>query len=101
LLLNNTLTVESGIPNSHSQFGWNEFTNNVITTIDQKLNNVVFVLWGNFAKSKLSLLTNKNNYVITAPHPSPLSAHYGFFGSKPFSKINDWLVKCQKTAINW
>ncbi len=101
LLLNNSLSVTQILPNSHLKFGWNTFTNNIIKEIDSKLNGVVFVLWGNFAKTKIDLLTNKNNFVLTASHPSPLSASNGFFGCKHFSKINKILLENNKSPINW
>jgi uracil-DNA glycosylase len=99
LLLNNTLTVEETKPNSHSDFGWTEFTDDIIKYIDGNYHHVVFVLWGNFARTKKNLI--KNNYIIESAHPSPLSAYNGFFGSKPFSKINNYLVENKIKPINW
>lgn len=101
LLLNNALSVTKDQPNSHLKFGWNIFTDNIINQIDLNLNGVIFVLWGNFAKTKIKLLTNKNNYVISSAHPSPLSAYHGFFGSKCFSKINEILQKNGDKPIKW
>ena len=101
LLLNNTLSVTKDQPNSHLKFGWDIFTNNIIREIDQKNNGVIFVLWGKFARAKINFIKNKNNYILTAAHPSPLSATYGFFGCKHFSKINSILVKNNKKPIIW
>jgi uracil-DNA glycosylase len=88
-------------PNSHLGFGWEIFTDNVIRYINQHLPHVVYVLWGNYAKSKKYLITNSQHLVLTASHPSPLSAYYGFFGSKPFSKINAYLAQHNLKTINW
>lgn len=101
LLLNNALSVTKGRPNSHLKFGWSTFTNNIIKEIDTNLNGIIFVLWGNFAQAKEKLLTNKNNYVLKAAHPSPLSCHHGFYGCKHFSKINQILKKNNKKIIYW
>lgn len=101
LLLNNALSVTKDKPNSHLKFGWNTFTNNIIEEIDSKNNGVIFVLWGNFAKTKIPLIKNKQNYFLTAAHPSPLSATHGFFGCKHFSKINNILIKNNKKPIIW
>ncbi len=101
LLLNNALTVTRDKPNSHLKFGWDTFTNNIIKEIDTNLDGVIFVLWGNFAQAKEKLLANKNNYVLKAAHPSPLSCHYGFYGCKHFSKINEILKKNNKKIILW
>lgn len=99
LLLNSTLTVEKDKPNSHNKIGWQQFTNDVIKIIDNNKTNVVFILWGNYAKSKKELI--KNNYVIESPHPSPFSARTGFFGSKPFSKTNKYLIEKGLKEIEW
>jgi uracil-DNA glycosylase len=101
LLLNASLTVTAFKPNSHEGLGWQTFTDNVIKYINEHLSHVVFVLWGNFAKSKQVLITNPDHYVLTASHPSPLSAHFGFFGSKPFSQINRYLLSHHLQPINW
>lgn len=101
LLLNNALSVTKDKPNSHLKFGWNTFTNNIIEQIDHQNNGVIFVLWGNFAKTKIPLIKNKQNYILTAAHPSPLSATHGFFGCKHFSKINNILIKNNNKPINW
>lgn len=99
LLLNSTLTVEKDKPNSHSKIGWQEFTDEVIKVIDKNKSNVVFLLWGNYARSKKKLI--KNNYIIESSHPSPFSARNGFFGSKPFSRTNEYLMKMGIKEINW
>ena len=101
LLLNSVLTVEKDKPASHKNLGWERLTDYIITLLDNKEDPVVFILWGNFAKSKSSLITNPKHLVITSPHPSPFSARYGFFGSKPFSKTNDFLKKNHLEPINW
>lgn len=91
LLLNSVLTVEKDKPASHKNIGWENFTDAIIKKINEKDTPVVFILWGNFAKSKEKLITNPNHLVITSSHPSPFSCNYGFFGSKPFSKTNKFL----------
>ena len=101
LLLNSSLTVVKDTPKSHSGKGWEEFTDEVIKLINKKTTPVVFILWGSDARNKKSLITNKNHYIIESPHPSPLSAYRGFFGSKPFSKTNDFLRKNHIKEINW
>ena len=91
LLLNRTLTVEENKPNSHKAIGWNIFTNNLIKFINENTENIVFVLWGNNAKQLKSLIDQNKHKIITCPHPSPLSANYGFFGSNCFKKVNLYL----------
>ena len=91
LLLNSVLTVEKDRPASHKNLGWEEFTDTIIRKINEKETPVVFILWGNFAKSKKSLITNPKHLVISSSHPSPFSCNYGFFGSRPFSKANNFL----------
>ena len=90
-LLNTVLTVEKDKANSHKDIGWQEFTDFVIKEINDKKDNVIFVLWGGQAQKKKSLITNKSHYIIESAHPSPLSVYRGFYGSKPFSKINNYL----------
>lgn len=92
LLLNSVLTVEKDKPASHKDVGWNIFTDEIIKKLNEKDSPVVFILWGNFAKSKKILITNPKHLVISSPHPSPFSASSGFFGSKPFSKTNNYLI---------
>ena len=101
LLLNSTLTVVKDTPKSHSNKCWEIFTDEVIKIINKKTTPVVFILWGSDARSKKSLITNKIHYIIESPHPSPLSAYRGFFGSKPFSKANNFLIKNNIQPVNW
>lgn len=101
LLLNATLTVIKDCPRSHANKGWEIFTDEVIKLINKKNTPVVFILWGSDARSKKNLITNPNHFIIESAHPSPLSAYRGFFGSKPFSKTNDFLVKNGIKPVNW
>lgn len=101
LLLNSIMTVVADRPLSHKGMGWEIFTDNVIKYLNNREKPVVFILWGSFARSKKELITNKRHYIIESAHPSPLSASRGFFGSKPFSKCNDFLVKNGMEKINW
>ena len=101
LLLNTVLTVEANKPASHKDLGWEKFTDEVIVKLNEKKEPIVFILWGNFARSKKNLITNKIHYIIESPHPSPFSAYNGFFGSKPFSKTNNFLKKNGLNPINW
>ena len=101
LLLNSIMTVEKDKPLSHKDKGWEIFTDNIIKYLNEREKPVIFLLWGSFARSKKSLITNKQHYVIESVHPSPLSAYRGFFGSKPFSKINNILKKNNIDEIKW
>ena len=101
LMLNATLTVRAHQPNSHKDLGWDKFTDFIIQQVSEKKENVVFVLWGAFAQKKLNLIDEKKHFVIQSAHPSPFSVHRGFFGSRPFSKINDFLVSKGKSPICW
>ena len=101
LLLNAVLTVEKDKAASHRYWGWELLTDYIIKVLNMKEEPVVFILWGNFAKEKAKLITNPHHYIITSPHPSPFSAYSGFFGSKPFSKTNDYLVKNNLKSIDW
>ena len=101
LLLNSVLTVTKDTPGSHKDIGWQEFTDYIITKLNERNTPIVFVLWGNYAISKEKLITNKIHHVIKSAHPSPLSASRGFFGSKPFSKINTYLKADYNTEIKW
>ncbi len=101
LLLNAILTVIANSPASHREKGWEEFTDTVIKTISDKRENVVFMLWGNFARSKKVLIDSSKHLILEAPHPSPFSAHSGFLGCKHFSKCNEYLRKYNKKAIDW
>ena len=100
-LLNTILTVEEGKPLSHKDLGWEIFTDKVIEKINEKETPVVFILWGNNAKSKKRLITNKNHYIIESVHPSGLSASRGFFGSKPFSKTNEFLKEKKINPVDF
>ena len=101
LLLNAIMTVEKDKPLSHKDKGWEIFTDTVIKKLNERNKPVIFVLWGSFARSKKELITNHIHHIIESPHPSPLSASRGFFGSKPFSKINAYLEKDGIDGINW
>ena len=101
LLLNATLTVVKDTPNSHKDLGWQLLTDAIIKKINLKEESVVYILWGNFARSKKALITNPKHLIIESTHPSPFSAHNGFFGSKPFSKANKFLEKNNVKPVNW
>ena len=101
LLLNATLTVRAHEANSHKDLGWEQFTDFIIKEISDKKENVVFVLWGAFAQKKAGLMDASKHFVIQSAHPSPFSVHKGFFGSRPFSKINQFLEEKGKEPINW
>ena len=101
LLLNTVLTVRESRPQSHKNMGWETFTTKVIELLNSRDSGIVFLLWGRPAREKKVLITNPNHLVLEAAHPSPLSAHNGFFGCKHFSKTNDWLVAQNKEPINW
>lgn len=101
LLLNTVLTVEQGKPGSHRNKGWEEFTEAIIKLLDSHERPIVFILWGNDAMKKEKLIKNKNHLIIKGPHPSPLSSYRGFFGSKPFSKTNEFIVKNNMNPILW
>ena len=101
LLLNAFLTVRANEPLSHSKIGWEEFTNNVIRTLSDKKEGIVFILWGKFAQQKQELIDETKHYVLKAAHPSPFSADKGFFGCKHFSLTNNYLVKNGNMPIDW
>ena len=101
LLLNSVLTVEKDKPASHKFIGWEEFTDNVIKKINEKEEPVVFILWGNFAKTKIKYITNPKHLVISSSHPSPFSVNKGFLGSKPFSTTNKFLTDNNMKEIKW
>lgn len=101
LLLNSVLTVRAGQPASHSRCGWQDFTNHVIQTISTHCPHVVFILWGNHAQKLIPLINTDKHLILTAPHPSPLSAYTGFFGSRPFSATNEFLIQHNITPIDW
>ena len=101
LMLNAVLTVEKDKAASHRNLGWESMTDYIIKLLNKKDEPVVFILWGNFAKEKAKLITNPNHYIIISPHPSPFSAYSGFFGSKPFSKTNEFLISKKMQPIDW
>lgn len=101
LLLNAVLTVEKDKAASHRNLGWEPMTDYIIKLLNLKNKPVVFILWGNFAKEKAKFITNHQHYIIMSPHPSPFSAYSGFFGSKPFSKTNEFLIKNGLVPIDW
>ncbi|PTT69890.1 MULTISPECIES: uracil-DNA glycosylase [unclassified Chryseobacterium] len=101
LLLNATLTVRAHSPNSHKDLGWEKFTDFIIKEISDKKENVVFVLWGAFAQKKAELIDPAKHFILKSAHPSPFSVYRGFFGSRPFSKINEYLVSKGKKPISW
>lgn len=101
LLLNTVLTVEEGNANSHKGKGWERLTNRLIESLNELKHPVIFILWGKPAQDKEKLITNPNHVILKAPHPSPLSAYRGFFGSKSFSRVNDILIQQGQTPIRW
>lgn len=101
MLLNASLTVRAGQANSHSNIGWEYFTDKVISLLNDREDPLVFILWGKYAQSKLSIIKNPRHCILKSAHPSPLSAHAGFFGSKPFSKANQFLLSIGKEPIDW
>jgi uracil-DNA glycosylase len=101
LLLNAVLTVRQGQANSHRGLGWETFTDEVITALNRREEPAVFMLWGKNAQEKEELVTSPHHYIIKSPHPSPFSASRGFFGSKPFSRANNFLRTCGSTPIDW
>jgi uracil-DNA glycosylase len=101
LLLNATLTVAGGAAGSHQGKGWEQFTDAVIKTLSDEKEHLVFILWGNYAKQKGAHIDRTKHCVIESAHPSPFSAYNGFFGSKPFSKANDYLESISETPIDW
>ena len=101
LLLNNVLTVRAHQANSHAGKGWEKLTDSIISSLNNKQTPVVFILWGANARSKISLITSQKHLIIQSAHPSPLSAYNGFFGSKPFSKTNNFLISNDLKPIDW
>ena len=99
--MNATLTVRARTAASHQRQGWETFTDRVIESVSTKSDRVVFILWGATARKKKTLINQDNHVVIESPHPSPLSAHRGFFGSKPFSRANDALVEAGRPPVDW
>jgi uracil-DNA glycosylase len=101
LLLNATLTVEQGRAGSHQGKGWEEFTDRIIHLLNEEREHMVFLLWGSYAQKKGAFIDRNKHLVLLAPHPSPLSAHKGFFGCRHFSKANAYLVETGQTPIEW
>lgn len=101
LLLNTSLSVVESQPMSHHHMGWTELTDEIIQVLNDRIQPIVFVLWGKPAQTKKTLITNSLHLILEAPHPSPLSAHRGFFGCKHFSKINEFLKQIGSTPIEW
>lgn len=101
MLLNTVLTVRAGEANSHKGIGWEHFTDKVISLLNDREEPIVFILWGKNAQSKVDIINNPKHYIIKSVHPSPLSVHRGFFGSKPFSKTNKFLISIGKKPIDW
>jgi uracil-DNA glycosylase len=101
LLLNAVLTVRAGQAASHRNIGWEEFTGQIIKTLNDQTDPIVFILWGRDAQNKKDLITNSSHHILTSPHPSPLSAHRGFFGSRPFSRANELLSAAGRSPIDW
>lgn len=101
LLLNAVLTVEAGKPNAHQGKGWEQFTDKIIEIINHHCQHVVFLLWGSYAQKKGASIDSRKHLIIKSPHPSPLSAYRGFFGSRPFSRTNEYLRRNGKSEINW
>ena len=101
LLLNSVLTVEKDKASSHKGLGWELFTDYIIKVLNNHEDPIVFILWGNFAREKKKYITNKHHLIIESPHPSPFSAYNGFFGSKPFSRTNNFLIANKKEPIDW
>lgn len=101
LLLNATLTVRASQAGSHQNKGWENFTDAVISSLSAEKENLVFILWGKFAQNKEGMIDSKKHHIIKSAHPSPFSVYRGFFGSKPFSKTNDYLKQTNQMEINW
>jgi uracil-DNA glycosylase len=101
LMLNSSLSVKSGKPNSHQNLGWNKFTDKILKHISENKNNVVFFLWGNFAKQKQELIDRNKHLILSSSHPSPLSSYISFNGCKHFSKSNKYLKQNNLNEINW
>jgi uracil-DNA glycosylase len=101
LLINATLTVRAATPGSHQGKGWEEFTDAAISALSKDKQNLVFILWGAYAQRKGEIIDRSRHLVIESAHPSPFAAHRGFFGSKPFSRTNDYLLSLGKQPVNW
>lgn len=101
LLLNSVLTVERGRAGSHANKGWEQFTDRVVAAVNEHKEHVAFVLWGAYAQKKGQMIDRKKHLVLASPHPSPFSADRGFFGSRPFSRINEYLKRHGMTQVDW
>ena len=101
LLLNTVLTVRAHAAASHQGHGWEQFTDHIIRLLGARERPLAFILWGSPARRKRALITNPAHFIVESPHPSPLSAHRGFFGSRPFSRVNDFLIRAGETPIEW
>lgn len=101
LLLNTVLTVQAHRANSHRDKGWEIFTDKIISLLNQREKPVAFILWGSPARRKKAMITNPQHFIVESPHPSPLSAYRGFFGSRPFSRVNKFLESVGEKPINW
>jgi uracil-DNA glycosylase len=101
LLLNSVLTVEQGKPGTHANRGWEQFTDRIIQTLNNSKKPIVFILWGSYAQKKGSLIDKSKHFIIESAHPSPLSAYRGFFGSRPFSRANEFLIQSKQEPIDW
>ena len=101
LLLNATLTVQAGNAGSHQKKGWEEFTDAIVKSLSDNRKNLVFILWGAYAQKKGEVIDSSKHWIIKSPHPSPFSADRGFFGSKPFSRANDYLLSIGQMPIDW
>lgn len=101
LLINTLLSVEEGKPLSHKDLGWQTLTDRIFTVLDKRNDPIVFILWGKEAQEKQRLITNKHHLIISSAHPSPLAAYRGFFGSRPFSKVNEFLMRLGLQPIDW
>ena len=101
LLLNTVLTVREHQANSHHGQGWETFTDRIIELLNEREKPMAFILWGSPARRKKAMITNPRHYIVESPHPSPLSASRGFFGSRPFSRVNQFLESCGETPIDW
>ncbi|WP_036745460.1 uracil-DNA glycosylase [Paenibacillus sp. UNC451MF] len=101
LLMNTVMTVREATPNSHKGMGWEKFTDRVIYHLNQREQPIVFILWGSHAQQKMQLITNRHHLVLRSVHPSPLSSYRGFFGSKPYSRTNEFLKSIGSTEIDW
>ena len=101
LLLNSILTVEDAKPASHSKIGWETFTDSIISELSEKRDGLIFLLWGNFARSKKTLIDTSKHHILEAPHPSPFAAYNGFFGCGHFTRVNEILEKRWERGIKW